>query len=191
MSSTIKGGLLIALLATCALGCGRRAPTSGHGPIRALPATATRAAEVRMVWFSMDERPHRAADLLALTGADRDRRGGRLIDRVMLAASAVAPAHPFPLVRLAFAELARGGGRARLEDVLAIAGRLGRDARDDPDRLFLDGYLRWIVADAVETDELARDGMASSWSRLIEEHPGYRGPAGVDANWIREQLRVK
>jgi len=147
-----------------------------------------------MSWFSLESRPHHVIDAL-LDAPPSPQPRAPMLARLFRLATRMSPEEPFCWVRLAFLNLRERSRPDALPEVLRIADRLEASAPDDPDRLFLDGYLHWLVASsspdppAGGAAKLARGGLRASWGKLLRRHPSYEGPGGVGVDWLREQLQ--
>ena len=191
----MKPRLTVALLLLLGSGCGRDLPAGGHGPVRATGGPRPSSAAHTMRWFALDSRPHRALDALLQAPLSPEPLGPA-VERLLKLASSMMPDNVFCRVRLAFLKLGDRSRPEALPEALRIADRLEASAPDDPDRLFLDGYLRWLVvsssagASVAGAGQPALDGMKASWGELLRRHPSYEGPGGVGAKWLREQLQI-
>jgi hypothetical protein len=108
----------------------------------------------------------------------------------------VAPDQPTAFLRLAMHELLVRRGPEGTKRVFQIATDLEQRFSGHPDQLYLSGYLRWVVIRAgnqINSSTLgqrARDDLKASWQRLLTAAPDYRGPQGVTAQWLREQIKA-
>ncbi len=186
MTRPPRSDFFLALL-LCLTACGRTRPAAGHGPVRALPADAPDSTNQSLRWFALDAHRNQVLDALLEHPSWSEDRGAA--QRLLRTLAALDAKWAFPAVRQAMIELQHSTERG-LQKVFALGARLKKESPDDPDRLFLEGYLRWLVARSPAGAKAAQAvDLQPYWGRLVKEHPSYRGPGGVTAAWIETRLR--
>ena len=183
------------IVAFCLLwvgGCDRARPGMGHGPIGSSTGSAM-GADYSVQWHALDEERHRVLDEVFMElSAQPDVEAQS--ERLLLLLADLDPGSPVALSRLALMRLRFRASAARFRDVFEITKRLSLEAPEHPDRLFLEGYVRWfalrggIGTNSAELAEQSRKGLTSTWGKLLAKHPSFQGPMGFNAERIRTEL---
>ena len=173
-------------------GCDRARPWMGHGPI----GSSTRSAmgtDYSVEWHALDEDRHRVLDEIFMELSAQPEAEAQS-ERLLLLLADLDPGSPVAMTRLALMRLSFRASAARFREVFEITKRLSLEAPEDPDRLFLEGYVRWfalrggIGTNSAELAAQSRKGLESTWGKLLAEHPAFHGPMGFNAERIRTEL---
>jgi len=103
------------------------------------------------------------------------------------------PEDPFWGVRLALFELQMMRDRQGLTNAMTIAKDFSKDFPNDPDAVFLRGYVSWfalaqrMVSPQTAVGQDLIKMTIQSFSELLRIAPSYKGPGGVDVAWIKLQ----
>jgi hypothetical protein len=188
--------LLCLSLVVFTAACGRDPLQAGaHKGIRTIATSHTGPNSYHLQWIDLTDSPHAVLDKIE-AGLGSNPGTKELLSSFYDLLGQVVPDQPTAKLRLAMHELLVRRGTEGTKRVFEIATELEKNFKGHPDQLYLSGYLRWVVIragnqiNASALGQRARDDLRASWEKLLKEKPDYRGPQGVDAKWLKEQLRV-
>ena len=187
-------GLVVILATVVLVGCDRSRPMVGHGALGG-SVVGGGEAQYSVQWHALDEQRHHVLDEIFMELSAQP-EAEEQSERVLLLLAELAPGSPITLSRLALMRLRFRASAARFREVFEITKRLSVEAPEHPDRLFLEGYVRWfalrggIGANSMDLAKQSKKGLLATWGKLLESHPDFRGPMGFHAQRIRSELAL-
>jgi hypothetical protein len=174
-----------------------------HEPVRVLKPSLHKGYTIS--WYDLGDAKtdratrHANADELIKLGRP-SQWGQEVIRKFLVTMNKLNQDDPFWGVRLAIFELQVMRDRSGLTNAMKIAKNLSQSFPENPDSIFLRGYVSWFalaqrmvsVEGPVGQDLLKLT--VRNWDELISVAPNYRGPGAVDVAWIKHQnkaLRAK
>jgi len=189
---SLQRGLFLCLALFIFASCDRARPVLGHVALGSSAEQWTHSG-YSVQWYSLDRQRHQVLDEVFMS-LSLNAKAADESEKLLLLLAALEPGDPTAMSRLALMRLRFRASTANFREVFEITKRLSVEAPNHPDRLFLEGYVRWfalrggIGTNSAELAEQSRKGLVASWEKLLEQSPQFKGPMGFDAERIRGEL---